>query len=312
MLVAEPWVLNAVCAAPRQGPKLLEGSMVRVDGYYLYYLGATLAMLRALKKDTKASDAALRLYMAEARLDEFLHRSVFRLKTAYPKGAELLKAIRKTREDAETSLQGSPTEDKEIGWAAYTVTGALASFETVLGAEMGFADLYLVSKKGGFDTTDLINNGQVIFPRELQSKVPDALADMQQATRCLAFELPTAAAFHLHRINELVLRRYYDVVTGGKPRPEKRNIGTYIDAMKGYGVGEKVVFSALTNVAKFHRNPVLHPDESLNSVDDALSLLGTINSVVSHMLKTLPPAPLELTAPPSGPSDEIQTLEDKT
>jgi hypothetical protein len=86
----------------------------------------------------------------------------------------------------------------------YALTSAANKFEAVLAAELGVTALYVVTKKSGFDTSDLIGNGEVFFPPDLAAKVPEAVKDVQEATKCIAYELPTAAGFHLHRANESV------------------------------------------------------------------------------------------------------------
>jgi hypothetical protein len=38
-------------------------------------------------------------------------------------------------------------------------------------------NLYMVVKKRGYDTSDLIQNGVVLFPEELPIKVPESIGD---------------------------------------------------------------------------------------------------------------------------------------
>jgi hypothetical protein len=143
--------------------------------------------------------------------------------------------------------------------------------------------------------------GLLTFHPELASKVPSTIFDANQAGRCIAFDLPTAAAFHMHRVNEEVLRIYYDTVTNNKPRPERRNIGAYIDAMKNHHVqvalpSAKGVYSVLTMIKDHHRNPVIHPDDRLENVEEAIDLLGIIRSALGLMLREIKPPPLVLTS----------------
>src|SRR5262249_26090162 len=67
--------------------------------------------------------------------------------------------------------------------------------------------------------------GSVAFPTDMGTKVPASIADAQQAMKCIVFELPTAAGFHLHRANESVLRCYWDAVTKGQPPPRRPQYG---------------------------------------------------------------------------------------
>jgi len=123
--------------------------------------------------------------------------------------------------------------------------------------------------------------------------VPNAVVDLQQATRCIAFELPTAAGFHLHRANESVIGCYWDVVSDGKPRPKEKNMGVYLRQMEKENFGDEKIRSALKDIKNLHRNPLIHPEHSLDNVDDAIDLMGAIRAVVGSMLKEIP-APVEV------------------
>lgn len=166
--------------------------------------------------------------------------------------------------------------------------------------------LYVVTQKAGYDTAILIENGAACFPEDLATKVPEAIPDIAAATRCIAFELPTAAGFHLHRANESVLRAYWDAVTNGDQRPQSRNIGDYLNQLDAKKVGEDTVKSALRDLKDMHRNPLIHPEHSLDTVDDAIALMNSIHSVPVHMLKAIPAqvASTEVLAGsgPTGPS----------
>lgn len=87
---------------------------------------------------------------------------------------------------------------------------------------------------------------------------------------------------------------YYDHVTGGKPRPSGRNIDDYIAALNKLETGDQKVLSALKDLKDLHRNPLVHPEDSLENVDEAIALLGSIQSGVVHMLKAI-----KLPAPPT-------------
>jgi hypothetical protein len=296
--------------------------MFRISGHFLYQVGANLSPLTNLGEQHSRSQARTILYSAQTWLDAMLDaHELFRLRACWSQGNELRKRIRESiaeiNQKVEEEKASSPPVDAAEAWnkkldflTAFLVRHDANQFETLLAAELSVADLYAITKKRGFDTTALAERGAEIFPADLITKVTEATYDAAQAGRCLAFELPNAAAFHLYRILELVLRRYYDKVTNNKARPEKRNIGAYIDAMKGAGFKDQKVFSALAGLKNFHRNPVMHPDEALETIDDAIALFGAINSVIIYMLKALPPEPLTLTPPPS--EHDKKAIEDKS
>jgi len=283
--------------------------MIRVDAYFLYQVGAAIRPLTNVASGWTKNQLRQRLWTAEHWLDTLLNRSVYKLQTSWAGGNTLLTTTRRILD--EYKKLDDAALNVMIEWLdSYLVGSQATAFETVLSAELQWGQLYLVEPKGGYDLNKLTENGIVIFPSQLAEKVPEAITDAKEAARCIAFALPTAAAFHLHRLHELVLRRYYDIVTGGNPRPINRNIGAYIDAMKNNQFKDPKVFSALANLKDFHRNPVLHPDDRLEDVEEAIALLGSINTVIIYMLKALPPDPFKLIASPS--QNETPALEDKT
>lgn len=273
--------------------------MIRIDANFIYKLGASIHPIQNIPLDATKRLVLKRLLGADDWLDTLLHKSVFQLTTSLTKGNELHQTVKRIYDSL--PVEGAEM-DATLDWVDhYLLTTQARDFETILAAELQWGQLFLVLPKGGYELHQLTENGIVIFPSALAEKVPEAIQDANEAARCIAFELPTAAAFHLHRLHELVLRRYYDTVTEGKERPEHRNIGAYMSAMDNAGVKDKKVFSALAGLKNFHRNPVLHPDDRLDDVEEVLALLGIINTVITYMLKTIqPPPPTESTQSPQA------------
>lgn len=50
------------------------------------------------------------------------------------------------------------------------------------------------------------------------------------------------------------------------------------------------MISALRDLKDLHRNPLIHPDEVIESSEEAMALLGSILAVVTTMLKDIPTA----------------------
>lgn len=292
-------------------PEFLDKSkgedVIKIDGYYLYQIGAAIRPLVDLKESCTKKDMVTAIWGAEYYLDGLLNRSVYKLYLCRNIGNELLAEVKKIGE----SLAVEYDSTEEANWFdRYSITTKAKQFETVLGAELQYGQLFLVQPKGGYDLEQLTSQGQVIFPAGLIEKIPEAINDAQEAARCIAFALPTAAAFHLHRLAEIVLRIYYDTVTNGAPRPEKRNIESYIDAMKNAQFKDQKVFGALASLKNFHRNPVLHPDDRLEDIEEAIALLGVVNTLITYMLGAIKPAPLELV--PSPANEEQAAITDKS
>jgi len=202
-----------------------------------------------------------------------------------------------------TKMPGLTSEEmaKPISYFdIYEITSALATFEAVLGAELALIPLYVVTSKAGFDTAVLIENGAACFPSEISTKVPEAISDLEQATKCIAYELFTASGFHFHRANESVLHRYWDAVTNGAPRPQTRNMGDYLHQMSQKRVGDPRVLAALAELKDLHRNPLIHPEQSIENADEAIALMNGVHNATVYMLKGIPVTAAVTTVPAGG------------
>jgi hypothetical protein len=164
---------------------------------------------------------------------------------------------------------------------------AYSSFETHLGEELTRANVYAVDRKGIYETDALINRASEAIPSWLLVKLPqECKADLEHAGRCLAFELPTAAAFHIMRAVESAMWDYWIKLTK-KSKPKNRNWGIALESLEGSGGDAKIV-AALTQLKDLHRNPVMHPDVTLD-MDEALALWmgapGVIVAIARELAK---------------------------
>lgn len=176
-------------------------------------------------------------------------------------------------------------------WETMGLLQARSDFIAVFKSELSTLPAFLAGEKEGYDLNSLIDAGNLLFPKSLPLKVPEAVTDALQAGKALAFDLPTASGFHLFRVTESVLKRYWDVVSKGAARPNLETIGNYAKELKGNGFGEEKVWEALMQMAKLHRNPLIHPEVIL-TVEEAISIVGMARSVTGAMLSALPDAPV--------------------
>jgi hypothetical protein len=275
-------------AAPLEGEK----PMQRIDGSFLYTVGANVHPLSELSANTKLHIAMWICWMAQQHLEQLLG-SVFRLRTSRESCQVLL--------DLVTALSKRATESKDqeeaVSYQVHAIQKQLRDFEAVLAAEFRVSTVYLITQRKGLDPGVMIEMGWEAFPSALPNKVPTAMPDARDAMRAMMFELPTAAGFHLHRANESVLHKYFDAVSSGAPRPKNRNMGDYLAEMDKLGVGEKPVKAALRDLKDLHRNPLIHPDHSLETFDEAYGLYCGVFTAMEAMLKAIPP-PLALPPPP--------------
>ena len=250
---------------------------------YAYNVGKLVQQMNQLKPNNKLGVTRWQLASAQNAIYQLLHQSVYRpvLVTCRNAGETFLVAVK--------ALVDDPDDERILDFMAiWQVQNALQQFETVFSAEMDVGAVFLVTPKRGYNIRDLVDHGEVIFPIELLTKVPEAIKDIQSAARCIAFELPTAAAFHMHRANEAVMLKYWDAITNGAARPKNRNIGIFLEKLDKLKKGDAKVKAALRDLKDLHRNPVLHPEDTLETIDEAIALMNNVHTAVVHMLKTMP------------------------
>lgn len=263
--------------------------MQPIHGFYLYELGAQLnPVVRLGYSNATWRDAHYPALTAIGALGALLNQSVYQLRTCQQEGAELLSALQSIVDAMPPMEQQDQPIPVPSTWA---ITEKAQKFETVLKAELGVTPMFYVPPKHNADMAGYINAGHLTFPPDLATKVPEAIPDAQQAAKCIAFDLPTAAGFHLHRANESVVRRYFDLVAGAENRPATRNLGDYLNKLSELKKGDTKVRAALRDLKDLHRNPLMHPEEHIASSEDAISLLGGVRAVMSLMLKELPEVP---------------------
>ena len=178
----------------------------------------------------------------------------------------------------------APIQAFQLGWLVQRAK----DLETVLANELPGLATYSVSPKGIFSTDDLITNAELQIPEAYRSVLNDkAKADIQQAGKCLAFELPTASAFHMWRSVESVMDSYHEALTRKSflDAGVTRNWGAYIKALET-ARAEKKITVFLDHIREEYRNPISHPNEMLE-LDEAFALFGPAISAIGQMLKEI-------------------------
>lgn len=277
--------------------------MLRIDGAYLYDFGGLMKSLANMKEEeTTALDVYFECSAEREALQNMVYSSVFSQgwRTVHKSASELLEVI---------DRYSANVEDRENfdtvvhAWQIASIKTKHRNFEAIIRAELQTLALYYVSPKGGFDNRNLIDDGLQLFPQSLGAKSPESLEDVLTGARCMAFELWTAMAFHFHRANEAVLRRYYDSVIGSFRRPKNLTMGTMLSSMEQHEVGDINIRAALKNIVVFHRNPIAHPDHHIGDSEEALSLYASVRAAIGFMLDKLPNSvtPVPIATPPPAP-----------
>lgn len=271
--------------------------MQRINGAYLYELAEDLRVLSKIKvQDTPRSTNYFDCLTAKDVLKGFLFASIFSgsFRTSATAATELLKELDYIAPDIHQNVDW---EEQIYAWRFNKLQNLFTRFEAVLTAELQGTALYFVANKGGYDTLALTDYGEALFPLDLQSKTPEAVSDVKAGARCIAFELFTAAAFHFHRANEAVLRRYFDEVAGAGKRPKTNNMGDYLKKLRELGLGDPKVIAVLQSIKDLHRNPIMHPEEQITTAEEAISLLSAIRASIGYMTDRISTEPPPVIAP---------------
>jgi hypothetical protein len=210
--------------------------------------------------------------------------------------ADLYKALSESLGDS--SKMDREVNDGEI-WLLKYKKDAL---KPVFLSEVSTLPSFLVMDKEGYDINLLIEDGKKLFPSTLTAKAPEAVRDSMEVGKAIAFELPTAAGFHIFRVVEAVLKRYWDHISSKTARPKLETIGTYASALEDNQFGDAKVWESLKQLGKLHRNPLIHPEVILD-VGEEIEILGISRSVIGAMLKVMPDVPTTTATalPPAQP-----------
>lgn len=259
--------------------------MQRVNEFHLYELATIIHPLTQVSNEAKYSQVWWDWWKAiEALENLFKQRS---LEACWNSANELYMALKVfIPEKFEEAAGKAPAVDlageEELGWRVHRIRTAAEKFETVISAELSNSDTYWISPKGTHKTSMLLQYAHVAVPEPILKEIPEITFDIGEAGRCLLFDVATATGFHLLRATEVVIRRYYKLVTNTDPPKKFRNWGTYVRVLnKTKDVNPKIV-AMLLQIKDHYRNPILHPEENL-SPDDALVLFGLCVSAITLM-----------------------------
>lgn len=279
----------------------VEGTdMKRVNQYLFYQMGMNIHPLGSIRAGAPIQELAWTLYTAREWLQYLLKNQDIQLvvcKTAIQNLISKIDLLIPQDYKDFVSIDPAKELDAIDHWG---LTHRLEEFETVLANELPTMDTYVVWKKGIYSTADLIERAEdAIEPtarKRLILSVPNAITDLNQAGRCLAFEVPTASGFHTMRATEAILREYWRLVrkpdAGTKP-PEMQQC---INELRAEGEEPKLM-DILDHIRVLHRNTLMHPEAFL-TMKEALRLFDIAKSAISAMadrIGELVPVPDEAT-----------------
>lgn len=262
--------------------------MKKINLYEMYTFGKAIAPLSAIEPSKKVRNHLFELWDARQKLISMTTDDSPVLSSARRAINRLIGVIDAALPRDITDALNIPDEE-EFGWLhGPAVSNGVKELESVLGNDMPDISSYVASQKGIYRTDDLIAHAEQQLSVEVRRVIsPQACNDIREAGKCLAYELPTACAFHLWRSVETVMQQYYERLTGKTfdTNGVVRNWGAYIIALKKENAEPKITFF-LDHIRAEYRNPQTHPDE-LVSIEEAQRLFNVALSSIEQMVLTM-------------------------
>jgi hypothetical protein len=271
--------------------------MHKVNQFAFYKFGVALRILDEVKPGNSFLDFSVPFLNVDRALIEFTDEiSHIPLPLSKAAADTLRESINKTLSAFIPPGETIDWERKLTEAEVNKLISKRTEFETILEHESRNIDVYAVTPKGIYSTPALIERAEDALPIDLKSRLSaETIYDIQQAGRCLAFNIPTAAGFHILKAIESLIREYHLTLTGKHISAKSRNWGAYIRDLSNHGADTKVT-AYLSHIKDFYRNPIVHPEVTLTS-EQTLSLFSAAISAIVQL-----DAAIQALAPPSSAS----------
>jgi hypothetical protein len=184
------------------------------------------------------------------------------------------------------------------------IAGALAAYKQALGDELAALDAFYVVPQGAFSMPVLIDAADRAAGPMHEQLPTQVREDLKAAGRCLAFDLPTAAGFHTARALEAHMLALRLAAGCAALTANNRNWGQYINDIEQKSNVSASVITTLRGVKDNYRNPLVHPEFTMDAQDALLfwtTCIGLIGSMSKEIGRLVPAAkPESATPPPEG------------
>jgi hypothetical protein len=170
------------------------------------------------------------------------------------------------------TLSSEKLDAKYPTWTYGEIGRKIDAFKSVFNAECADVDVYSVGQIAIYKTSALVSDGAGIIPADIQPDMPvETLIEFNSAGKCLAFDLPTACGFHALRGLELVMDDYLS--SFGVNTAKMKSWSDYIKAatklIEQPNADKKPsakVAAMLDRMRELERNPLMHPRDTLDSI----------------------------------------------
>ncbi|WP_028969017.1 hypothetical protein [Sphingomonas sp. URHD0057] len=180
----------------------------------------------------------------------------------------------------------TPPDSARSEYELNLILSKVEQFRTVLIADLRIMASFTVTRSGIFDVNQLVNCARNVLPTAAFIAVSeDVLKEVDDAGKCLAFNLPTACGFHAMRAVERVIKRYLADFLPAKEIQKFNNWGQYLGALERQRESDAEpkptaeAIALLRQIKEIYRNPVIHPDRTLSSEEAATLFHSTVAAI---------------------------------
>ncbi len=207
------------------------------------------------------------------------------LKLQVTSGLSASSQLREFRDELALGAQDATLSDEQ----AKALGELMNAMRPTIDSELCTFSAFIVADKRWHVDKLLGAVGELFRPNVFDSLPEMAQIDFEEAGRCIAFECSTAAAFHLLRGTESVLRACYASFVKQKRLPiEKRMWGPMVEQMRRRRRRPPApLLDNLDNIRRNYRNPTQHP-ELVYDIHQTQDLLGLCIDVVNQMSQAAP------------------------
>ena len=167
-----------------------------------------------------------------------------------------------------------------------SLTNHMHSLRCVIDAELEGRSVFVITEKR-MKVNRLLNNIGNLFAQDVFIKLPNLPRfDFNEGGKCIAFERPTAGAFHILRGMEGILRWFYDKLNNSSGCSNNwGNVLVNLRSLSNPPPSE--IIDQLDAIRVNYRNPTAHP-ELVYTIDDIQDLLSEciaiVNRIVNHLI----------------------------
>lgn len=263
--------------------------MIKPRVYTFYQLSSHLRPILALKAGQQLSKSAETITIFAHFKIGLLLFLVPEYASSYPSSYLQAQMLSRYLDEHIMKLDGTEWDNILEEAKISAIHDMLHSFETLLQDELLRSPIYQCDEEqiGNLSIDKLLAGAHKGYPASFRKHLsPSCIQEIDEAGKCLAFERSTAAGFHVLRSVEISVKQYLAAVPGFVMPPLNRlNWGEYISLLKTNGAGRTVV-DTLQAIKDNYRNPLMHPNDTLN-IHDAASLMAVCQSMTEALLKDL-------------------------